>query len=139
MDETKHNRSEIAAYEEGREARMKGKARTSVPNGYRAAKSLRKAFESGWDDGIVTPEPVVTIREPEITTRGDDGVKRLPAGEPLPEYYQPPKAAQPVPCRECRAVRMADTGQAVILWSRGHGMAYFYCKVCKARFKMRVQ
>lgn len=140
MDDSKkeHNRSELAAYEEGREARMKGKARTSVPQGYRVAKSLRKAFESGWDDGIVTPEPTVRVQEPEIRTRSD-GVVRLEAGEALPEHYPAPVRREPTPCRHCRAVRLANGSQAVIVEQTWEGIAYLRCRCCSKQFKLPIR
>lgn len=123
----------------GRAARSAGVPRTDCPFKKYPVKGLKSAWLEGWDSAVVTPEANVTTRRVEIKTRGFAVSMEWPDSMELPPCYVKPRA---YPCQLCRALYVRDengvTHQAVRTIALGDVLAYFDCRACSGRFKLRV-
>ena len=126
------------AFDAGQAARKEGKPLESMPQGYRATKSLKKAYSDGWRSFVVNvQEQDVRTNEPPVTvTALTVSVQYLPSSSPLPEYYVRHPA---IACRKCRAVNMADGGKAVRLSATKESVAYLRCKACGGGFSLPIR
>ena len=59
-----------------------------------------------------------------------------PEGKPMPTSIVKPK---PVPCPECRRVRLDTMSPACIVRTSNGGVSYLRCRVCGHLFKMSVK
>lgn len=120
-------------WERGFEARRGGKPR--IPPARPDARSYREAWIAGWD-AARPPEVTVPILPGDTPIVPVQVVEFLPETAELPDVYIRPR---PVPCGLCRAVRMPDKGQAVVVKCIANGNAYFECRSCRGSFKLRVE
>lgn len=122
------------AFEDGKADRIGGKPRGIIPKGYRNAPGLAKAWRKGWESVIITPEPQITVQQPNIITMESF----WPKDKPLPVVYHKPR---PVPCPKCLRTTLQYGAQAVVVSTTSDQMAYMMCRGpgCNHRFKMRIE
>lgn len=61
-----------------------------------------------------------------------------PAGKDLPTVHRV-RRRELVPCPNCRRMRLDDTGTAIEPCGTKDAIAYFRCKACGHRFRMKVE
>lgn len=128
------------AFELGEKARAEGKGLDAMPMGYRAARSLAKAWRKGYDSAaprVQFQEPVMVTQEVEIQTRG----QYLGKTDALPETYKKGGGRWGnglTPCLNCRIIRLPTGSQAVMLERTFGSVAFLKCRSCYHAFKLRM-
>jgi len=111
-----------------------------------ARRAGRSAAQHAVGPAIELQEPLIEHQEPPIIDHGGrpgcvqqgPDPRYWPASQPLPTAWPKVRRQRP-PCPKCRRILLEDGGQAVVVTTSGHEVAFFRCKACGKRWQLPVK